>query len=83
MTSHTPFDPDKARAWNSLWEKRYAPGYVERDDGQQFPKPTVKPPPLPIPKKGKGPREPHSASVIRELERQINGRVLSQAKGDE
>ncbi len=79
-----PPAPEKAEEWSSKWEQRFAPGYVVRDDAKVFPKPAVKPPPLPIPKTGNGPREPHSASVIRELEKQINrGQVLSPRKGEE
>ncbi len=70
-----PFNEEKARAWNSRWEQRFAPHYVTRpDDSRHFPRP-----PKPQPPVGRSPGgEPHSASVIRDLERHINqGRVLS------
>lgn len=71
-----PFNEEKAREWNSRWEQRYARGYIVRDDGKAFPKPRVKPTPV-NQEPGERPNEPHSASVIRELERHINGKVLS------
>lgn len=67
-TGHIPPQPDKAREWNSRWEKRYAPNYVTRPgDDRRWPRP---PAPKPAPIAG---AEPHSADVIRALERQING----------
>ena len=76
-TSHVPHNPEKAAAWESEWEQRFSPHYRARGDGGLFPRPKVKPSPLNEPGAG---REPHSASVIRALELQINGRVLSPPK---
>jgi len=71
-TGKTP--AERAAEWNSRWEQRYAPHYYKRDDGQRFPKPLVKPPPVRV---GAG-SEPQSAAVIRALERQINhGQLFS------
>ena len=65
---HISPQPDKAREWNRRWEQRYAPNYVTRpEDDRRWPKPPAPKPPVP-----RG-REPHSASVIRALERHING----------
>lgn len=79
--SHIPFSADKARAWNSRWEQRYAAGYVVREeDDRRFPKHqrAVRPQPIQLTDPEPGvPGEPHSARVIRALELQINGRVLS------
>lgn len=73
-SGHITPAPDKAREWNRRWERRYAPGYVTREqDSRVYPRPTVRPPLVNIPG-----REPHSASVIRDLERHINqGRQFS------
>ena len=81
-TSRVPFDADKARAWNSLWEQRYAPGYVVREgDERRYQKPTVRPKPVAPPEgEDRLPGEPHSASVIRALERHINGGQLVPVK---
>lgn len=76
-----PPQPEKAEAWSSQWEQRYASGYVVRpEDERRWPKaqPPVKPQPVRVTDPEPGvPGEPSSARVIRALEVQINGRVLS------
>lgn len=73
-----PPAPEKVEAWASKWEQRFATGYVVRDDEKRFPRPAVKPPPVPAPlgNEDRRPGEPSSAPVIRALERQINGGQL-------
>ena len=74
MSAHI-IDFERVTAWHAEWDARHAPrwkpsaGYDR--NGSRLYRPIEPLKPLPL--------EPPSASVIREIELQLNGRVLSPA----
>lgn len=72
---HCDIDPERVAAWHARWERDYSPRWRATHghdrNGQRLYRSTTPLKPLPL--------EPPSASVLRELELQINGRVLSPA----
>ena len=75
-TSRVPKNPQAAAEWQSKWEQRYSTNYVPRaDDEKIFPRRRA-------PVKPTAPRtEPHSAPVIRAIERMINKGTLYSPEG--